>query len=441
MARVLPARARTRIALVGAGAGGVELLLSVEHRLRREVAARRARSGRAVVRARYAGVARSCRAFRRRSAPLFASILAARGIAVFAGAAVTRVEAGRLVLDGRRTGRGRRDSVDDPSSAGALAGQEPDCRSTGGLSQVAPSICVSWGTTTCSPPAISSLSRARELPKSGVYAVRAGPVLADNIRRTLTGRALRPFRPQRKAMYLVSTGDAYAVGTRNGLVFKGAWVWRWKDWIDRRFMRSSTSCRKWPRRARAGRQVLGLSRWQSPHRATALKEISAHRHALRRLRRQGRGDRAVARACGSSRRRADVIVGLDAPDDAALVDTGGEQLSVQTVDYFRAMVDDPYMFGQIAANHALGDIYAMGGEPQSALAIATVPFGSKPRSRRIFPPCCVGANEVLREADCALVGGHTSEGAELALGFAVNGLVRRSGCLRKGGRGRATPSS
>src|SRR5260221_6620268 len=60
--------------------------------------------------------------------------------------------------------------------------------------------------------------------------------------------------------------------------------------------------------------------------------------------------------------RADVVVGLDAPDDAALVDVGGEKLSLQTVDYFRAIVDDPYTLGKIAANHALGDVYAMGGE-------------------------------------------------------------------------------
>jgi selenide,water dikinase len=131
--------------------------------------------------------------------------------------------------------------------------------------------------------------------------------------------------------------------------------------------------------------------------------------------------------------RPDVIVGLDAPDDAAIVDTGGEQLSVQTVDYFRSIVDDPYALGTIAANHSLGDVYAMGGEPQSALAIATVPYGLEAKVEADLSAMMIGANEVLRAAGCALVGGHTSEGAELALGFAVNGLVPRAAALRKGG--------
>ena len=91
----------------------------------------------------------------------------------------------------------------------------------------------------------------RELPKSGVYAVRAGPVLADNIRRTLTGTALRPFRPQRDALYLVSTGERHAAGTRNGIVVEGDWVWRWKDWIDRRFMRRFQELPVMPKPARS----------------------------------------------------------------------------------------------------------------------------------------------------------------------------------------------
>jgi selenide,water dikinase len=147
------------------------------------------------------------------------------------------------------------------------------------------------------------------------------------------------------------------------------------------------------------------------------------------------GASVLARALGTiaPAARADVVVGLDAPDDAALVDVGGDRLSLQTVDYFRAIVDDPYMLGKIAANHSLGDVYAMGGEPQTALAIATVPYGLEAKVEADLSAMMVGANEVLRDAGCALVGGHTSEGAELALGFAVNGLVSPEAALRKSG--------
>ena len=81
-----------------------------------------------------------------------------------------------------------------------------------------------------------------------------------------------------------------------------------------------------------------------------------------------------ARWRGSPRRRSRrSSLGLGSPDDAALVSFPGAPPLLQTVDFFRAMVDDPYLFGRIAANHALGDIYAMGGLPETALAIATLP--------------------------------------------------------------------
>jgi len=263
-------------------------------------------------------------------------------------------------------------------------------------------------------------------PKSGVYAVRSGPPLAGNLRRMLLGWPLQRYKPQREALYLISTGERYALGARNGFTFEGAWVWKLKDFIDRRFMAKFNELPEMPVPAAGPPPPIAD--------AAAIKEISA---MAMRCGGCGAtvGANILTRALGAVEPapRDDVVVGLDAPDDAAVVDTGGKQLSVHTVDYFRAIVDDPYTFGKITANHALGDVYAMGAEPQSALAIATVPYGIEAKVEADLAQMMAGANAILREAGCALVGGHTSEGAELSLGFAINGLVDRDSALRKGG--------
>jgi pyridine nucleotide-disulfide oxidoreductase family protein len=74
-------------------------------------------------------------------------------------------------------------------------------------------------------------------PKSGVYAVRAGPPLAENLRRALSGVALQTFVPQERALYLLATGAQHAIASWGAWSVEGRWVWRWKDHIDRAFMR------------------------------------------------------------------------------------------------------------------------------------------------------------------------------------------------------------
>jgi selenide,water dikinase len=73
-------------------------------------------------------------------------------------------------------------------------------------------------------------------PKSGVFAVRAGPPLAKNLRAICQGQALTPWQPQQRALYLLSTGGRHALAAWGGFSTSGTWVWRWKDRIDRRFI-------------------------------------------------------------------------------------------------------------------------------------------------------------------------------------------------------------
>jgi selenide,water dikinase len=422
-ARILQARGRARIAVVGGGAGGVELLLSLNQRLTREVAA----AGFAPSGLSFTLITSSDEllpTFPARMRRRFTEILRERGIGLVVGGKAIEVGAGSVLVTGK--GPIGLDEVFWTTRAapaawladtGLALDGEGFIRVRETLQSVSHAEVFAAGD-------IASIE-GHATPKSGVYAVRSGPPLASNLRRILQGRRLVKYRPQREALYLISTGERYALGARNGVTFEGRWVWTLKDFIDRRFMAKFNEL---PPMAAAPAPVPSIAD------EAAIKEISAMA-----MRCGGCGAKVgatvLARALGAVEPapREDVIVGLDAPDDAAVVDTGAERLSVHSVDYFRALVDDPYSFGKIAANHALGDLYAMGAEPQTALAIATVPYGIEAKIEADLAQMMAGANEILREAQCALVGGHTSEGAELALGLAVNGLVARGAVLRKGG--------
>ena len=424
LARILERRGRAHVAVVGAGAGGTELMLALQHRIASEVR----RAGCDPAGLAFTLVASSAEVLptfpdkvRRR----FTEILGQRGIRVLAGAAVIGAEGNRLEIAGQSPLECDEVFWTTRAAPAPWLGETGLALDGKGFVRIRPTLQSVSHDDVFASGDVAAFER-RELPRSGVYAVRAGKPLADNIRRLIAGHRLRDWRPQTDALYLLTTGNRSAIGTRNGVSFEGDWVWRWKDWIDRRFM---AKFNRLPLMAMAAAPtVTGVAD------KDAIKEISALA-----MRCGGCGAKVGAtvltRALGSITpvERNDVVIGLAAPDDAAVVDTGSEKLSVHSVDYFRAIVDDPYLFGKIAANHSLGDIYAMGAEPQVALAIATVPYGLEAKVEADLSMLMAGANEVLSAAGCALVGGHTSEGAELALGFSVTGLIARERLLRKGG--------
>ena len=128
-----------------------------------------------------------------------------------------------------------------------------------------------------------------------------------------------------------------------------------------------------------------------------------------------------------------VLVGTSSADDAGVYRLSDELALVQTVDFFTPIVDDPRTFGRIAAANALSDVYAMGGRPVSALAIAAFPDDL---DRKILGDILGGGSEKAREAGISIIGGHTVKDKEPKYGLSVTGVVHPEKIFRNDG-GRA----
>jgi selenide, water dikinase len=117
-----------------------------------------------------------------------------------------------------------------------------------------------------------------------------------------------------------------------------------------------------------------------------------------------------------------VLVGFDTNDDAGIYLLGDGLALVQTVDFFTPIVDDPHLFGQIAAANALSDVYAMGGRPISALSIVGFPEKGDPA---ILEEIIRGGLSKMNEANCSVIGGHSIRNEEMLFGYAVTGVINQ----------------
>jgi selenide,water dikinase len=243
--------------------------------------------------------------------------------------------------------------------------------------------------------------------KAGVFAVRQGPVLAENLRRQLLAQPLRRYRAQQRVLALISEGTRSATASRGPWFAYGAAMWRWKDRIDRRFM--------------------AMYQQVQPMASPAPRVAAEFAHDVPDpMRCGGCGAKLGADVLARIFKRLDVPAHPRVPvgigDDAAVFDTAARQV-VLTADSLRNMLDDPYEFGRIGARHALNDVHAMGAVPVTALALVTIPLmGAAQMEEELFL-VMRGALDVFGEEGVALAGGHSSEGLEMSLGFAVIGDV------------------
>ncbi len=387
------------VVIFGGGVGGVELALASAYRLR----ASGAQPTITVLERGPQALTHLGAATRNR---LLAE-LAAAGIDLRVNTTATEVTAMHLILaDGRTLRYDFTLSVAGARPHGWL--QATGLTLTDGYVRVGP-------TLQSSDPSVFAVGDTAHLshaprPKAGVFAVREAPVLHHNLRAALTGGRMRRYQPQGDYLKLISTGDRRAVADKSGLRTGGAWLWRMKDRIDRRFMAKFEDFPAMP--------LPSLPRPSPQGLAEAI------------------GNKPLCGGCGA-KVGADTLLAalktLPAPrnpevlsgpgDDAAILRTA-TGVQVITTDHLRAFLHDPRRMAELAAIHALGDIWAMGAAPQVALAQITLPRASANLHADMLAEVMSAASAVFSAAGADIVGGHTSVGAELTIGFTVTGLAQ-----------------
>lgn len=385
-----------KVAVIGGGVAGAELSMAMRHALGSDATVHLVDRG-AVLKDLGTIAQRKMR-----------DALAQTGVEIVEDADVISVDKTGLALaDGR--------SIEATFVTGAAGAKPHDWQAEIGVEMHDGFIAVG-PTLQSSDPAIFAVGDCAHMTyaprsKAGVFAVRQAPVLTANMRAILSGKPLQDFHPQRDYLKLISLGRKSALAEKFGGALSGPLLWRWKDRIDQTFMAQFDELSPMPA--------------ASLPRDVAVGVIDAL------------GDKPMCGGCGAKVGRGalrDVLANLPATtrtdvknvagDDAAVLTIGGQQ-QVMTTDHLRGFTLDPVMMTRIAAEHALGDAWAMGAAPQVVTANIILPRMNADLQRRTLAEIMHAAYEVMDEAGAAIVGGHSSLGDELTIGFTVTGLCDR----------------
>ncbi|MDH3743982.1 MAG: selenide, water dikinase SelD [Acidobacteriota bacterium] len=410
-ARRHPSGKALRAVVVGAGAGGVELAFTLERRLRTELAAgvevRLLEAGERILPGAAPSLVRRIETQAEK-----------RSIGVECGRKVVSVSADHLALEG---------GVELPcdllvwvtgavsTSLFADSGLATDPR---GFVLTRKTLQVRDYDDLFAVGDCASQIDYPRTPKAGVYAVRQGPYLTDNLRASLAGDRLREYRPQSDFLTLLNLGDGRAVGSKWGLTFEGRWVMGLKDRIDRRFMRRF--------------QVLGPDGHPSAE-FEAMGTMDGETEGMPMLcggcaAKLGQSvlDRALERLEPGPKDET-VRLGLEHADDAAAYAVGAgdhRPVVVSSIDAFRAFTDDPYLLGRVAAVNAVSDLQAKGVRPRYAQALVALPQDrADETNEESLVQILAGARTVLDLLGVTLLGGHTLTAADALVGFHVEGIV------------------
>jgi selenide,water dikinase len=379
-----------QVVVLGGGIAGVELAMAMAHGLRKA-----GRSPEVTI----VDQAQALSALGERAQILLRRQLAAQGIGVKERARAMEIHADKVVFEGGET-------LPAGFVTGAAGAYPYPWLKDSGLTDASGFIPVDPQLRSLDPK-IFAVGDCAEMvhaprPKAGVYAVRQAPILFHNLRAALSGTGgMKRYRPQKDYLKLVSLGEKSALVERFGLAFAGPALWRWKDRIDRDFMDKfmhlptpRQPALPWPRAAGS---------------------------------KDAQGGKPVCGGCGSKLGAATLTqaLGVAHPgDDAAVLSTGNTRQVIST-DHLRGFVADPVAMTRIAAVHALGDIWAMGATPQAALASIILPRQSPELAARQLAEIMETARNVLQAAGAEVIGGHSTMGAELTIGFTVTGLCER----------------
>ena len=250
--------------------------------------------------------------------------------------------------------------------------------------------------------------------KAGVFAVRQAPILYENIRSYLLLRPLKIYKPQKDFLSLMAIGEKRAIASRGPFAIEADWVWRWKDHIDRTFMRRFLDLPK-------------MKEDQTPLLPEALREPRLDSLNNNPMKCKGCGSKVSAGVLNdviqslSIVQRSDVLSGVSQAADAAVVSLPSRTL-VQSVDQINAIVDDAYVLGKISALHALSDVVTVNAIPHSAQVLVNLPTATEAISKRDLTQLMAGLVSALNEENCVLLGGHTTEGSELSIGVVINAI-------------------